>query len=159
MERTLHAHGFVIFQVQDDLGLGVVDDAFSEPSFIQVKKVIQVLAGTDSGAAVPPDGLEDLQHKIPGKACARGTGAGQELPAFIYKDGLFLGTVFLCPVPDKIQRHEHPDSQQVAGQRRNVQYGIFIVQGHVGLLVEGAGGAVHQAVQDICQPSGRRRFL
>lgn len=52
VERTLHAHGLVILQVQDDLGLGVVDDAFPKPSFIQVKEVIQVLAGADSGAAV-----------------------------------------------------------------------------------------------------------
>ncbi len=59
VEGALHAHGLVILQVQDDLGLGVVDDAFPKPSFIQVKEVIQVLAGTDGGTSVPADGLED----------------------------------------------------------------------------------------------------
>ncbi len=36
VQRGLDTHGLVIFQIQDNLGLGVVDDAFSKPSLSHI---------------------------------------------------------------------------------------------------------------------------
>ena len=102
VQGILYPHRLFVLQVQDDLCLRIVDDAFPEPPAIQVEEVVQVLAGTDRRAAVAPDGLEYLQNEIPRKPCARCPGAGKQLPAFINEDSLLLGTVLLRPVPDEI---------------------------------------------------------
>ena len=38
---------FIILQIEDNFGFAVVDDAFAKTPFIQVEKVVQVLAGAD----------------------------------------------------------------------------------------------------------------
>ena len=43
VQRGLDTHGLVIFQIQDNLGLGVVDDAFSKPSFVQIEEIVEIL--------------------------------------------------------------------------------------------------------------------
>ena len=47
MEGVLDTLRFVILQIENDFSLAVVDDAFSETPFVQIEKVVKVLAGTD----------------------------------------------------------------------------------------------------------------
>lgn len=47
MEGFLDTLRFVILQIENDLSLAVVDDAFPETAFVQIEKVVKVLAGAD----------------------------------------------------------------------------------------------------------------
>ena len=47
MEGVLDTLRFVILQIENDLSLAVVDDAFPETAFVQIEKVVKVLAGAD----------------------------------------------------------------------------------------------------------------
>ena len=118
MQNGADALGFLILQIQDHLGLGVVDDALAVFAVLQREEVIEILRRTDGRAAVAADDLENLQHKFRCQTVAAGA---DELPALVNEDGLFLGTVLLRLIPHKVQRHKHADGQKVAGQLRNIQ--------------------------------------
>ena len=110
----------------------------------------------DRGPSKAADGFENLQYEIAGQPGARGACARKELPAFINKNGLFLGPVGFCAIPNEIKSHEHPHSQQITGKRGNVQYGVLIIQPYIGLLVKGAGRAIYQAIENMGHASGFR---
>ena len=156
MEGFLDTLRFVILQIENDLSLAVVDDALAETPLIQIEKIVKVLAGADRGPSKAADGFENLQYEIAGQPGARGACARKELPAFINKNGLFLGPVGFCAIPNEIKSHEHPHSQQITGKRGNVQYGVLIIQPYIGLLVKGAGRAIYQAIENMGHASGFR---
>ena len=60
----------------------------------------------------------------------------------------------LCLIPHIIECNEHSRRQQITGQLGNIQHRVFIIQVDIGALVKGAGRAVYQAVEDICQTFG-----
>ena len=113
MQNGANTLRFLILQIQDYLGLGVIDNALAVFAIFQREKVIEILRCTDGRAAVAADDLENLQHKLRCQTVAAGA---DELPALVNEDGLFLGTVLFRLIPDKIQRHEHPNGQKIAGQ-------------------------------------------
>ena len=47
VQGLLNPFRLVILQIEDDLGLAVVDDAFPKTALVQIEKVVQVLAGAD----------------------------------------------------------------------------------------------------------------
>ena len=47
VQGLLNPFRLVILQIEDDLGFAVVDDAFPETAFVQIEKVVKVLAGAD----------------------------------------------------------------------------------------------------------------
>ena len=156
MQNGADALGFLILQIQDHLGLGVVDDALAVFAVLQREEVIEILRRADGRAAVAADDLENLQHKFRCQTVAAGA---DELPALVNEDGLFFGAVLLRLIPDKVQRHKHADGQKVAGQLRNIQNDVFVIERHVRLLVERFGRAADEPVQDVCQPQRGGRFL
>ena len=72
MQNGADALGFLILQIQDHLGLGVVDDALAVFAVLQREEVIEVLRCTDGRAAVAADDLENLQHKFRCQTVAAG---------------------------------------------------------------------------------------
>ena len=152
MEGFLDTLRFVILQIENDLSLAVVDDAFPETAFVQIEKVVKVLAGADRWSTEAANRLENFQNEITGQPGTRGACAGKKLPALVNKNGFGV-------VPNEIKGHEHPHSQQITSKRGNIQYGVLIIQPHIGLLVKGTGGAIHQTVEDMGHASGFRGGL
>ena len=151
----LDTHSFIIFQVQDDLRLGVIDDALPVFSTFQRKEVCQVLGRSNRRAAISTDDLKDFQAELSGHRVA--TGADQ-LPNLIYEDGLLLRSILLRLVPDVVECDKHTDDKQVASELRDIEDRVGIRQVHVGRLVEGLRGAMHQAVQDVAEAFCLRRL-
>lgn len=157
MQGLLNPFRFIILQIKNDLSLAVVDDTFAKATFIQIEEIVEVLAREDRRASIPTYRFRNLQKEIAGQPCACGAGAGKELPAFIDEDGFFFCAVGLCPVPHEIKCHKHPYSQQIAGERGNVQHGIFVIQTYIGLLVKCTGLTVNQTVENMSHAGSFRR--
>ena len=156
MEDRLDAPCLFLLQIEQDLGLGVVDDALAIFPVLQSEEVVDVLGSADGRPAVTADDLEDFQDKFRSQTVAVGA---DELPALVDENGLFLRPVLLGLVPDEIQRHKHPHRQQVAGQLRDIEDGVFVIQRYIGLLIEGSGGTIDQTVENIGKPLGIRGLL
>ena len=156
MQDRLDTPRLLFFQVEQDLGFGIVDNALAVLAVLQRKEVVDVLRCADGGAAVAADDFENLQHELCGKAVAV---CADELPALVDEDRLFLGTVLLRLIPYVVQRHKHPHRQQVARQFRDVKHRVLVIQGYVGLLIERARRAMDKSVDDVCQPFCVRRFF
>ena len=154
MQGILDTQCFIILQIEDDFGFGIVDDALTKPTIIKIEEVIQILAGKHSRAAETTNGLGNLQKEITCKAGACCTSTGKKLPTLIDKDGLFFRPILLGPVPNKVQRYKHTDGQQVSRKGGNVQNGVLVIQRYICLLVEGAGRTVDKTIQDVGKPLG-----
>ena len=113
MEKGLNTAGFFLFEIEDDFGFGIVDDAFAILSIFKGEKVVDVLGGTDCAAAVSSDDFENLQNELSGQTVAV---CSDQLPALVYEDGLFLCAVFFGLVPYKVKGYKHTDSQQITCQ-------------------------------------------
>ena len=115
MQGLLNPFRFIIFQVENDLCLAVVDDTFAKATFIQIEEIVEVLAREDRRASIPTYRFCNLQEEIAGQSCACGAGAGKELPAFIDEDGFFL----LCgrPLPGPT-RNQAPQTYLQSADRR-----------------------------------------
>ena len=140
---------FIVLQIQNDFRLGIVDDTLTKTAIVQIKEVVQVLAGEHSGTAETTNGLCDFKQKIACQPGACGTCAGKKLPALIDENCFFLSPILLGTVPNKVQGNEHTNGQQIAGQRRNIQNRILVIQRYICLLVKGTGRTVYQAVKNI----------
>ena len=51
MQGLLNPFRFIIFQVENDLCLAVVDDTFAKATFIQIEEIVEVLAREDRRAS------------------------------------------------------------------------------------------------------------
>ena len=72
----LYPLGFVVLQIQNDLGLGVVDDALTKSAAVKVKEIGKILACKNRGAAVTAYGFGNFQKKIAGQSYTSSTGTG-----------------------------------------------------------------------------------
>ena len=121
-----------------------------------VERRSRILMSHNPSIAKFKDDFENLQNKFRSQPVGR---CSDQLPCFINEDGFFHGTIFFGLIPDKIQCYKHTDGQQITGQFRDIQNGVFIVQIHIGLLVEGGGRAIYQSVHNVGKTSGIRIFL
>ena len=76
MQGFLYPLGFVVLQIQNDLGLGVVDDALTKSAAVKVKEIGKILACKNRGAAVTAYGFGNFQKKIAGQSYTSSTGTG-----------------------------------------------------------------------------------
>ena len=160
MQNALNALSFFLLQIQQDLRFTVVDDALAVFTVVQRKKVIEVLCGADKAAAIAADRLGKLQNGFGGLPVAAGA---DELPALVHEDGFFRRAVLFGLVPYKVESNKHPHRQQITGQLRNIKDDVLVVQRHIGLLIERAGRAVDQPIQDVgkalCFRRGGENFI
>ena len=117
VQGFLYPLGFVVLQIQNDLGLGVVDDALTKSAAVKVKEIGKILACKNRGAAVTAYGF-----------------------------GNFFCTVGFGSVPNKVQRHKHTYGEQISREGGNIQNSVLVVEPNIGLLIEGAGASVYQTV-------------
>ena len=106
------------------------------------------------------DRLGKLQNGFGGLPVAAGA---DELPALVHEDGFFRRAVLFGLVPYKVESNKHPHRQQITGQLRNIKDDVLVVQRHIGLLIERAGRAVDQPIQDVgkalCFRRGGENFI
>lgn len=72
MEDRLDAPCLFLLQIEQDLGLGVVDDALAIFPVLQSEEVVDVLGSADGRPAVTADDLEDFQDKFRSQTVAVG---------------------------------------------------------------------------------------
>ncbi len=87
LERVLYTNGLIVLKVQNDLGLGIIDDTLAVLAVVKGEEVVQVLGRRDRSAAIATDDFEDLQAKLSGHGIAPGT---NQLPDLIDKDSVLL---------------------------------------------------------------------
>ena len=83
----------LIFKIEDDFRLAVVDDSLAVFTVVKGEKVVEILRCAHGRAAVSAYDLKDLKNKLCGKSVAR---TADELPALVDEDGLLIGAVLLC---------------------------------------------------------------
>ena len=76
VQGFLYPLGFVVLQIQNDLGLGVVDDALTKSAAVKVKEIGKILACKNRGAAVTAYGFGNFQKEIASQSYTSSTGAG-----------------------------------------------------------------------------------
>ena len=153
MKDILDSPGLIILQIQDDFGLCNIQDAFAETASIQIT---DVLCGCHSRSTVATDDLENLLNPFASKRFRVvgiiGVIVSDQFPCLINEDCLLFGPVLFRLIPDIVKRHKHADRKKFAGQLRDVQDSIGIIQLDVRVLVEGFSGSVDQAIEDISHP-------
>ena len=97
----------IIFQVQDDLGFGDVEYAFSRPASVEIA---DILSGGNGCTAVAPDRFEYLLNPLAGKsfsAAGRRRGVrlvrADQFPGFVNEDCFLLCSVFLRFIPNIVK--------------------------------------------------------
>lgn len=75
VQGFLYPLGFVVLQIQNDLGLGVVDDALTKSAAVKVKEIGKILACKNRGAAVTAYGFGNFQKEIASQSYGQ---SGQE---------------------------------------------------------------------------------
>ena len=150
MKDILDSPGLIILQIQDDFGLCNIQDAFAETASIQITNV---LCGCHSRSTVATDDLENLLNPFASKRFrvvgVIGVIVSNQFPCLVNEDCLLFGPVLFRLIPDIVKRHKHADRKKFAGQLRDVQDSIGIIQLDICVLVESFGGSVDQAVEDI----------
>ena len=115
MEDALHSSGFIVLQIQNDLRLGNIQDAFAKSAPV---KVADILRSCNSCAAIATDDFEDFLDPFSGqRLCViRVTGivVSDQLPRLINEDGFLLGAILLCLIPYIVQSNEHAHREQLA---------------------------------------------
>ena len=76
VQGFLYPLGVGVLQIQNDLGLGVVDDALTKSAAVKVKEIVKILACKNRGATVTAYGFGNFQKKIAGQSYTRSTGDG-----------------------------------------------------------------------------------